>query len=245
MEADQQFVMPDATGAIHSQWDNIKWNVPLDAADFQPPSEEDIAKAETIQTPAIDGATVTIQTPAIVESTFIDVMRVWVESRENAEAAIDLMNKKAQEKGEPLPAEMTSLIERAALGAGYPERLDLSWLTSAFAARSTLALMAETLAKQEPLPEDLGAEERARWISERANETAMAGAQSATGAMLKATAAAVFYQKLANERRDPEYFGDTVNPGDRQAVLLKWRLDDGRYRVIYGDLQADTVDSDN
>jgi hypothetical protein len=231
IDVDQQVVMPDATGAIHSQWDNIKWNVPLDAAYFQPPSEEEVAKAESIQTPAVN------------EATFIDVMRAWVESGEKAAAGIDLIKKKAQEKGEPLPAELTPLFEKAALRAGYPERLDMSWLTSAFAARSTLALMADTLPKQEPLPEGLSAEERAKLTSERAKEGATAGAQSASGAMLKASAVAAFYRQLANEQRDPEYFGAAVKPGDPEAVLLKWRLDDGRYRVIHGDLRAETIDS--
>jgi hypothetical protein len=51
-----------------------------------------------------------------------------------------------------------------------------------------------------------------------------------------------FYRKLVDEQREPEYFGATVEPGDSAAILLKWKLDDGRYRVIYGDLRAETVD---
>jgi hypothetical protein len=231
IESYQQFVLPDATGAIHVQWDNIKWNVPVDPAEFERPSAEEIAKAETIETPAVD------------ESTFIDVMRAWVESGAKAEAAIELMKKKAQEKGEPLPAEMSSLFERAALGAGYPERLDMSWLSGAFAARSTLGLLAETLPQLEPPPAGVSDEGRAKLVSERAKAGALAGAKAASDAMLKATAVAAFYQRLAYELREPEYFGATAKPGDAEAVLLKWRLDDGRYRVIYGDLHADAVES--
>jgi len=71
----------------------------------------------------------------------------------------------------------------------------------------------------------------------------MAAVQATTEPSLKAMAVAAFYMKLANEQRDPEYFGATVKPGDAEAILLKWRLDGGRYRVIYGDLRAETVDS--
>ena len=31
-----------------------------------------------------------------------------------------------------------------------------------------------------------------------------------------------------------------VEPGDAESVLMRWRLDDGSTRVIYGDLSADT-----
>jgi hypothetical protein len=106
-----------------------------------------------------------------------------------------------------------------------------------------MAMLAKTLPELKPIPADLDEEERAKLISARAKESGMAGAQAASEASLKATAVAVFYQKLANEQRDPEYFGATVKPGDSAAILLKWRLDDGRYRVIYGDLQVETVDS--
>ncbi len=54
---------------------------------------------------------------------------------------------------------------------------------------------------------------------------------------------AVFYQKLVREKHDPEYFGATVNPGDKRAVLLRWKLDDGGHRVIYGDLSVRNVAS--
>ena len=39
---------------------------------------------------------------------------------------------------------------------------------------------------------------------------------------------------------EPEYFGDTVKPGDADAVLMKWKLEDGSTRIIHGDLTAET-----
>jgi hypothetical protein len=40
---------------------------------------------------------------------------------------------------------------------------------------------------------------------------------------------------------DFAYHGKTVGPKDKDKVLLRWKLDDGRYEVIYGDLRAETV----
>jgi hypothetical protein len=49
-----------------------------------------------------------------------------------------------------------------------------------------------------------------------------------------------FYLKLARDGRSPEYFGKTVSPGQKEAVLVRWKTQDGQWRVIYGDLRAET-----
>ena len=41
--------------------------------------------------------------------------------------------------------------------------------------------------------------------------------------------------------RDVAYYGTTVRLNDKDKVLLRWRLDDGRYEVIFGDLRSETV----
>jgi len=40
---------------------------------------------------------------------------------------------------------------------------------------------------------------------------------------------------------DAAYYGATVGPKDKGKMLLRWKLDDGRYEVIFGDLRAKTV----
>lgn len=40
---------------------------------------------------------------------------------------------------------------------------------------------------------------------------------------------------------DGAYNGKTVTPQDASKVLARWRLDDGDYRVIFGDLSSATV----
>jgi hypothetical protein len=50
----------------------------------------------------------------------------------------------------------------------------------------------------------------------------------------------MYYMKLVREGHEPEYFGDQVKPGDADKILMRWKLDDGGTRVIYGDLHAET-----
>jgi hypothetical protein len=40
------------------------------------------------------------------------------------------------------------------------------------------------------------------------------------------------------------YNGKTVTPKDASKVLVRWKLDDGDYRVIFGDLTSATVNAD-
>lgn len=53
----------------------------------------------------------------------------------------------------------------------------------------------------------------------------------------------LFYQKLTSEGHSPEYSGKTVKPGQADAVLLRWKLTDGQWRVIYGDLRVETIEA--
>ncbi len=53
-----------------------------------------------------------------------------------------------------------------------------------------------------------------------------------------------YYGKLVEDDAGVVYFGHRVAPRDRDRVLMRWRTDDGRYRVVYGDLRVDTVDGD-
>jgi hypothetical protein len=231
LEIELKVVVPTATIKVQQLWDNSKWDVELNPADFRPPSAEALATAEKTRIPAID------------ETAFVNFMRAWVESKDKAAAAVEMIKQKAQERGEELPSEIKFVMETAALDAGYPEQLDAFWLSGKFAARATLARMGELLPKQQPIPAGLDEKQRAKLVSERSKEGAMAAARASSEAMIKAQVAATFVQKLTAEQRNPEYFGATVKPGDANAILLKWKVDDGRYRVIYGDLRAEIVNA--
>jgi len=48
-----------------------------------------------------------------------------------------------------------------------------------------------------------------------------------------------FYVGMAS--KDPVYYGKTVTPKDADKVLMRWKVSDNEYRVIFGDLHAETV----
>ena len=61
------------------------------------------------------------------------------------------------------------------------------------------------------------------------------------GKLLPLYAGTIFFRKMVTSGVPAEYFGPDVAPGDANAVLVRWQLDDGRWRVIYGDLRAETL----
>ena len=48
----------------------------------------------------------------------------------------------------------------------------------------------------------------------------------------------LFYMALIQDQKEPVYYGETVGPDDVEAVLLRWKISDEKYRVIFGDLSA-------
>jgi outer membrane lipoprotein-sorting protein len=55
------------------------------------------------------------------------------------------------------------------------------------------------------------------------------------------TTALMFYNTLVQSNKAPAYYGKTVTPEDGERVLLRWKVSDTEYRVIFGDLHAETV----
>lgn len=51
----------------------------------------------------------------------------------------------------------------------------------------------------------------------------------------------MFYMTLVQDRKEPAYYGETVTPADTNKVLLRWKISDNEYRVIFGDLRVETV----
>jgi hypothetical protein len=54
----------------------------------------------------------------------------------------------------------------------------------------------------------------------------------------------MFYMTLVRDKKDPAYYGESVGPDDADAVLLRWKVSDDQYRVIYGDLTAQNVSAE-
>ncbi len=54
----------------------------------------------------------------------------------------------------------------------------------------------------------------------------------------------LLYMALAQDQKEPVYYGETVGPEDIGAVLMRWKTAENEYRVIFGDLSAATVTSE-
>ena len=61
--------------------------------------------------------------------------------------------------------------------------------------------------------------------------------------IIKLKYAATYVRELGGEGKEPAYYGGTVTAADGDKVLLRWKLDDTQYRVIFGDLRTEDVSS--
>ena len=53
-----------------------------------------------------------------------------------------------------------------------------------------------------------------------------------------------FHIMLIQANQEPAYYGNIVTPQDTDRVLMRWKLNDGQYRVVFGDLHIETVSKD-
>jgi outer membrane lipoprotein-sorting protein len=54
----------------------------------------------------------------------------------------------------------------------------------------------------------------------------------------------MFYMTLLQDKKEPSYYGESVGPNDADAVLLRWKISDDQYRVIYGDSTTESVSAE-
>ncbi len=107
----------------------------------------------------------------------------------------------------------------------YPEKLDMMTLTQS-SARSVAESVMSPIIQQKGDVNNLS-QEQTQKIREIMQPT-----QSLMG----------FYMMLVQDKKEPVYYGDVVSPGEADKVLLRWKTGENEYRVIYGDLSAETVD---
>jgi hypothetical protein len=62
--------------------------------------------------------------------------------------------------------------------------------------------------------------------------------------LLAIQGACMRYGQLMNENKDVAYHGGKVTAEFPHAVLMRWRVDDGKYRIILGDLTVQDVSED-
>ncbi len=112
----------------------------------------------------------------------------------------------------------------AEMTGAYPEELDLMNIIS-----KTSEVMGRKLVeeRQQQENQDISEQERTRELTEK---------------IMPITGLVAFYMQLVQNKNDPAYYGETVTPEDVDKVLMRWKVSDNEYRVIFGDLQAETVD---
>ena len=54
----------------------------------------------------------------------------------------------------------------------------------------------------------------------------------------------MFYGKLVFQDKDVAYHGELVTSDDPGLPLLRWKISDNEYRVLFGDLRIDNVSAD-
>jgi len=59
--------------------------------------------------------------------------------------------------------------------------------------------------------------------------------------ILSIQGACMFYGKLVKENKDVAYYGDKVTAQDVDKVLMRWKISEDKYRIIFGDLTTKDV----
>jgi hypothetical protein len=52
------------------------------------------------------------------------------------------------------------------------------------------------------------------------------------------------YEYLVHRGKEIVFYGDSIDPEDSNAVLMQWKLSDGKYQVVFGDLHEREVDAE-
>ena len=114
----------------------------------------------------------------------------------------------------------------AELTGQYPEELDLMNIIAKVSEAMGSKLAQERMQQEN---RDIIEQERTRELTEK---------------IMPITGLAAFYMKLVQDNKAPAYYGNIVTPEDVDQVLLRWKVSDNDYRVIFGDLHTETVDAD-
>lgn len=116
----------------------------------------------------------------------------------------------------------------ADLSGRYPDELNLLTLLSQVRKLSEIDTPAANQLKEQS--KDLEQEERVKKIMDTMRPLQGLG---------------IFYMLLVQENKDPAYYGNIITPADVDQVLLRWKVADEEYRVIFGDLHVETVTAES
>lgn len=66
----------------------------------------------------------------------------------------------------------------------------------------------------------------------------------AYGKSVRSTRGFASINGILRDNADAAYYGQSVGPNDKDKVLLRWKLEDGGYHVIFGDLHDESVSAE-
>ncbi|MBL7185025.1 MAG: LamG domain-containing protein [Phycisphaerae bacterium] len=79
---------------------------------------------------------------------------------------------------------------------------------------------------------------RAKFAGQEPSEERM---KEVTGKIVKLQTVGMSYSAMVQDGNEPAYYGDKVTAEFPHAVLMRWKMDDNTYRVIFGDLSIKDV----
>jgi outer membrane lipoprotein-sorting protein len=127
----------------------------------------------------------------------------------------------------------------AEMSGRYPEKITLVELGQEILALSKdMENMKSLTDKLEKLREELS---RTRMAEEEIRNAVM---KKSMEIMRPIQSPGWFYMMLITDKKEPVYYGRSVGPDDVEAVLMRWKVSENRYRVIFGDLSTLDVSYD-
>ena len=204
------------TGATY----DYRWNVPVQASDFEPNIPEDFKPF------SIDG----LKMPGMTEADAVEGLRLFAEMAGQYPKQMNMLEL-AQEiaaLNEILMEELKKLEE---------EMGDTTKMTKEELRNAVMKKTESTFLKK--LLEDMGG--TTEMTNEEIRNTVM---KKTMEIMRPLQSIGFFYMMLVADKKEPVYYGESVGPDDADKVLLKWKVSDDHYRVIFGDLTAEDLTAD-
>jgi hypothetical protein len=174
---------------------DYRWNVPVQASDFDPVIPEDFKPFST------DG----VMMPGMTEADAVEGLRLFAE-----------------------------------ITGRYPKKLNMMDVAQEIAALFTdfenLPNLVDKLDELKKLKDQMS--QNTEMSEEEIRNTVM---KKTMEIMRPLQSIGYFYMTLVADKKEPEYYGEFVGPGDADKVLLKWKESDDHHRVIFGDLTAEDL----
>ncbi len=235
MDAVMESPVGEGTAKMHIVIDGFQWDVQVDPEEFVPNIPEDYSELTNIQMPrtdvtgAVDGFRVYVELTGHYPEE-LNVMSLMkgltnvITTLENEISPREIENE-VLETHKDLPAEEVLEILRQKLQEEYSGKLP------------------ETLLKF-GIEKSLARAKRKLGMVQHDSETEPDQMQLMMQITMPIQSLGMFYMQLVQQDKNPRYYGDRVEPGDTEQILMIWKGDKGRYEVIYGDLSTTVLTPD-